>query len=125
MDVSCWSFLLPGDDVSHRHRFDSGWLSFLAVSRVDPALAAGQLLRLPNRAAFCVSDLSLLISSVLLPYLLMVGFSFDALGCGLLILLALETLSTGARRWASFLSRPLLVLWAASPMASTSDSSRS
>lgn len=53
--------------------------------------------------------ISPLISSVVNPYRVTVGFGLDAVGCGLLILAAREPLSAGARRWASFLSRPPLV----------------
>jgi peptidoglycan/LPS O-acetylase OafA/YrhL len=50
-----------------------------------------------------------LISSVVNPYRVTVGFGLDAVGCVLLNLAAREPLSDAPRRWASFLSRPPLV----------------
>jgi peptidoglycan/LPS O-acetylase OafA/YrhL len=62
-----------------------------------------------STALLFVFLISPLIASVLRPYRVTVGFGLDAVGCGLLILAAQEPLSAGARRWASFLSRPFLV----------------
>jgi peptidoglycan/LPS O-acetylase OafA/YrhL len=109
-----WYFAFPGQrgllGMMFHTAIDSiliGCAFALHQDRIHRWLAAHRW-AFPTALLF-VLLISPLIASVLRPYRITVGFGLDAVGCGLLILAAREPLTAGARRWASFLSRPWLV----------------